>query len=57
MQCPMCLEKLQNVIEYYIQEEDFIYTRDYYCMKCKSSLIEHFDERGLFRSEWIDFNV
>jgi transcriptional regulator NrdR family protein len=57
MQCPRCLEKLQNVIEYYIQEEDFTYTRDYYCMKCKSSLIEHFDERGLFRSEWIDFNV
>lgn len=58
MQCPRCDNKLQSVVEYITEKEDeFIYTKDYYCSKCKSSTVEHFDKQGLFSSEWIDFNV
>lgn len=57
MMCPRCAHKLQNVIEFFQDKENFEYTREYYCTNCKSSVIEHFDEQGLKASEWIDFNV
>jgi hypothetical protein len=57
MMCPRCADKLQNVIEFFQDGENFEYTREYYCTNCKSSVIEHFDEQGLKASEWIDFNV
>lgn len=57
MQCPRCNYKLENVIEYFVNEKKFKYTKEYYCTKCKSSTIEHFDEQGLISSEWIDFNA
>lgn len=57
MECPRCFEKMENVVEYFEQEPKFIYTKDFYCSKCKSVIIEQFDEQGLSSSEWIDFNV
>lgn len=57
MQCPRCTGKLDNVIEYVIEEIEFSYIREYYCSRCQSSLTEYFDNYGLFKSEWIDFNV
>ena len=57
MQCPRCNDKLENIVEYITEDEDYIFTRQYYCSNCKSGLTEHFDKVGLFRSEWIDFNV
>lgn len=57
MNCPRCSHNLENVIEFFTNENQFIYTKEYYCTKCKSSTIEHFDAQGLFKSEWIDFNV
>lgn len=57
MHCPRCANKVQNIIEYIIEEDVFIYTKEYYCSTCKSSLIERFDGRGLINAEWIDFNV
>ena len=57
MQCPRCNYKLENIVEYITEDEDYIFTRQYYCSNCKSGLTEHFDKVGLFRSEWIDFNV
>lgn len=57
MNCPRCNGNLENVIEFFTNEDQFVYTKEYYCTKCKSSTIEHFDGQGLFKSEWIDFNV
>ena len=57
MDCPRCNYKMENIVEYCIQEPKFIYNKEYYCTHCKSSVIESFDEQGLFASEWIDFNV
>jgi hypothetical protein len=57
MQCPRCLEKMQNIVEYFTEQEDYIYTKEFYCTKCKSCVIEHFDKQGFIGSEWIDFNV
>lgn len=59
MQCPRCSEQLQNVVEYINENNDegFLYVRQYYCTNCKSGLTENFNNIGLFRSEWIDFNV
>ena len=57
MNCPRCNHKLENIVEYIDQTDQFEYVKEYYCTKCKSSTIERFDEQGLFASEWIDFNV
>lgn len=57
MQCPRCSNKTQNIVEYIIEEEDFIYMKEFYCTKCKSCVIERFDAHGFVNSEWIDFNV
>ena len=57
MNCPRCNAKLQNVIEYFETADKFIYTKEFYCTKCKGSVTEKFDQRGLLSSEWIDFNV
>ena len=57
MLCPRCSHRLQNVTEYVIEDENFIYVREYFCATCKCAMIEKFDDVGLFRSEWIDFNV
>jgi hypothetical protein len=55
--CPRCDSKLENIVEFFIEEPEFIYTKEYYCTKCKSSMIEHFDNNGFYATEWIDFNV
>lgn len=57
MQCPRCAKKAQNIIEYITEEDVFVYTKEYYCSNCKSSLIERFDGHGFLNTEWIDFNV
>jgi hypothetical protein len=57
MECPRCQAKMQNVVEYITEHEDFIYSKEFYCTRCKSCIIEHFDKSGLIGSEWIDFNV
>lgn len=57
MLCPRCSYRLQNVTEYVIEDENFIYVREYFCATCKCAMIEKFDDVGLFSSEWIDFNV
>jgi hypothetical protein len=57
MKCPRCSFQLQNIVEYFTEENKFVYSKEYYCTVCKSSTIERFDEQGLFSSEWIDFNV
>ena len=57
MQCPRCSSKMENIVEYCIQDPNFIYSKEYYCTTCRCSVIEHFDEQGLFASEWIDFNA
>lgn len=57
MECPRCQEKMQNVVEYFTEHEEFIYSKEFYCTRCKSCVIDHFDKSGLIGSEWIDFNV
>lgn len=56
MQCPRCSNRMENVVEYFIQEPEFIYSKEFYCTKCKSAVIEHFDDKGFYATEWIDFN-
>lgn len=57
MKCPRCDCNLQIITEYITESDKYIITRDYYCYKCKSAVVEDFDDCGLFSSEWIDFNV
>jgi hypothetical protein len=57
MLCPRCSIKMQNVVEYILQENEFKYIKNFYCTKCKSAVTEVFDDIGLASSEWIDFNV
>lgn len=57
MLCPRCDSKLENIVEFFTEEPEFIYTKEYYCTKCKSSMIEHFDNNGFYATEWIDLNV
>lgn len=57
MTCPRCSSRAQNIVEYIIEQEDFIYMKEYYCTQCKSCVIEKFNSRGFMNSEWIDFNV
>jgi len=57
VECPRCAYRLQNVTEYVIEEDKFIYVREYFCSHCKGAVVESFDDIGLVRSEWIDFNV
>ena len=45
MLCPRCDSKLENIVEFFVEEPEFIYT------------IEHFDNNGFYATEWIDFNV
>jgi hypothetical protein len=56
MTCPRCSAKMQNIIEYIVQQNNN-FIREYYCSNCKGSLVEKFDSQGLISSEWIDFNV
>ena len=57
MNCPRCDNSMQNVIEYYTDKNKFVYSKEYYCTRCKSGVIERFDQAGLIGSEWVDFNV
>lgn len=49
MDCPRCNSQMQNVIEYITDLKDFNLVRDYYCINCKSSVVETYDEGGLKR--------
>jgi len=58
MLCPRCSFKMENIVEYVTEEEEaFLYSKEYFCGKCKCCVIERFDQIGLKGSEWIDFNV
>lgn len=57
MLCPRCAHKMENIVEYFREDPEFIYTKEYYCTVCRCSVIERFDNKGFFASEWIDFNV
>lgn len=48
---------MENIVEHFREDPKFIYTKEYYCTVCRCSVIEHFDDKGFFASEWIDFNV
>ncbi len=48
---------MENVVEYFIEKPSFVYSKEFYCTKCKSAVVEHFDDEGFYATEWIDFNV
>lgn len=49
MDCPRCNNKVQNIVEYFTDDKEFLYYKEYYCTKCKSSVIETYDKSGLKR--------
>jgi len=47
---------MQEIVEYFVEQPEFLYSKERYCTHCRSAVVEHFDDKGFYTTEWIDFN-